>query len=509
MTISPGPLARLLLSACVAASLSVSAIGAGTVPQWPGFRGPNGTGVADADTPPITFGPAEKLLWKRAIPPGHSSPVVWDDRIFLTAADGWSLHVMALRRRDGATLWTRSIAAEHTQALHSSASPAAPTPVTDGRRVVAYFPSFGLIAFDRDGVELWRHPLPLMPIPFGTGTSPILVGDKVVLQRDGSSADAELLALDASSGRVAWRTARALMGDSWSTPMVWRRNDIEEIVTMGASKVVAYALDGTERWSVGGLPGQSIALAVPGDGVLFASAFYATGTPESPWQVPAWSELRDRYDADGDGVIRIQDVPPDVRVMLRPEVSSQTDGSTLTLRRVIQLLDQNKDEATTQAEYEPAIASLRSRTSTVMAIRPGGRGDCTGTHVAWKDSRGVPEIASPLFYRDRLYLVRDGGMLTSYAPDGALVLDRKRLGVPGQYAASPVAADGRIYAASVSGTVVVFRAGDTLEVLARNDLDEPIMATPAIAADTLYVRSAEHLWAFGGPAPVGSQEARD
>ncbi len=497
MTTLPGPLARVLLCTCVAVWLCSHGIVARTVPQWPGFRGPNGTGIADRDAPPITFGPSEKLLWKRAIPPGHSSPVVWDDRIFLTAADGWSLHVMALRRRDGATLWSRSIAAEHSQALHTSASPAAPTPVTDGRRVIAYFPSFGLIAFDRDGVELWRHPLALLPIAFGTGTSPILAGGRVVLQRDGASADAELLALDAASGQLAWRTARPLMGDSWSTPMVWRRDGVEEIVTMGASKVVAYGLDGAERWSVGGLPGQSIALAVPGDDVLFASAFYATGTPESPWQVPGWSELRERYDADADGVIRIQDVPPDVRVVLRPDVSARTDGSSLTLRRILQLVDQDKDEATTQAEFERVVASLRSRTNTVMAIRPGGRGDCTATHVAWKDSRGVPEIASPLFYRDRLYLVRDGGLVTSYAPDGTLRLDRRRLGVLGQYAASPVAADGRIYAASVSGTIVVFRAGDTLEVLARNDLDEPIMATPAISADTLYVRSAGHLWAFG------------
>jgi outer membrane protein assembly factor BamB len=497
MTTSTGPVARLLLAACVAASLSTGGLGARSVPQWPGFRGPDGTGIAERDTPPITFGPEEKLLWKRAIPPGHSSPVVWDDRIFLTAADGWSLHVLALRRRDGAMLWTRTVAAEHSEALHTSASPAAPTPVTDGRRVVAYFPSFGLIAFDRDGVELWRHPLPLLPIPFGTGTSPILVGDTVVLQRDGSSAAAELLALDAASGTVSWRVPRPLMGDSWSTPMVWRRRDAAEIVTLGASKVVAYGLDGAEHWTVDGLPGQSIALAVPGDDVLFVSAFYATGTPESPWQVPAWGELRERYDADGDGIVRIQDVPADVRVMLRPEVSSRTDGSSLTLRRVLQLIDQDRDEATTQAEFERVVASLKSRTNTVMAIRPGGRGDCTATHVAWKDSRGVPEIASPLFYRGRLYLVRDGGLVTSYAPDGTLRLDRTRLGVLGQYAASPVAADGRIYAASVSGTVAVFRAGDTLEVLARNDLDDPIMATPAIAADTLYVRSAHHLWAFG------------
>jgi outer membrane protein assembly factor BamB len=508
MTTSTGPLARLLLAACVAASLPTDGIGARSVPQWPGFRGPNGTGIADRDTPPTSFGPDEKLLWKRAIPSGHSSPVVWDDRIFLTAADGWSLHVLALRRRDGAMLWTRTIAAEHSQALHTSASPAAPTPVTDGRRVVAYFPSFGLIAFDRDGVELWRHQLPLIPIQFGTGSSPILVGDLVVLQRDGASADAELLALDAASGQVKWRTPRPLMGESWSTPVVWRHGDAEEIVTMGASKVVGYGVDGAERWSVGGLPGQSVALAVPGNGVLYASSFYATGTPESPWHVPAWSDLRERYDADRDGIVRIADVPSDVEVLLRPEVSSRIAGSSLSLRRVLQIVDKDKDEATTEGEYDGAIASLRSRVSTVMAIRPGGRGDCTGTHVAWKDSRGVPEIPSPLFYRDRLYLVRDGGLLTSYAPDGTLHLDRRRLGVLGQYVASPVAADGRLYLASESGTVVVVRAGDTLDVLARNDLDDPIMATPAIAADTLYVRTAHYLWAFSDaatPSPLAGR----
>jgi outer membrane protein assembly factor BamB len=497
MTTSLGPLGRVLACACVGAVLGSHALVAGNVPRWPGFRGSNGSGIADADRPPIAFGPDEKLLWKREVPAGHSSPVVWGDRIFLTAADGASLRVLAFRRLDGTPLWSREIVADRVDTLHPSASPAASTPVTDGRRVYAYFPSLGVVAFDVDGVEQWRRPLPAIPIPFGTGTSPILVGNTVVLQRDGSSADAELLALDAATGRVAWRTPRSLMGDSWSTPVVWRRNDTDEIITMGAAKVVAYGVDGTERWSVGGLPGQSIALAVPGDGVLFASAFYATGTPESPWQVPAWSELRDKHDPDGDGTIEIQNVPADVRVMLRPEVSARTEGSSLTLRRVLQLIDQDKDGATTQAEYERSVASLRSRTNTVMAIRPGGRGDCTGTHVAWKDSRGVPEIASPLFYRDRLYLVRDGGMLTSYAPDGTLVHDRRRLGVPGQFAASPVAADGRIYAASVSGTVAVLRAGDALEVLARNDLGESIMATPAIAADTLYVRSAAHLWAFG------------
>ena len=236
MTTSPGPLTRVLSCVCVAVWLCSHGIVARTVPQWPGFRGPNGTGIADADRPPISFGPSEKLLWKRAIPAGHSSPVVWGDRIFLTAVEGSSLTVMALRRSDGARLWNRTIAAGRVEEVHPSASPAASTPVTDGRRVFAYFPTYGLIAFDADGTEIWRRPLPFMPIRFGTGTSPILAGGRVVLQRDGSSADAELLALDAATGEVAWRAARPLMGESWSTPVVWRHKAAEDIVTIGASE---------------------------------------------------------------------------------------------------------------------------------------------------------------------------------------------------------------------------------------------------------------------------------
>jgi outer membrane protein assembly factor BamB len=151
-----------------------------------------------------------------------------------------------------------------------------------------------------------------------------------------------------------------------------------------------------------------------------------------------------------------------------------------------------------KGEWDAFLAFLRSNEDNVLAIRPGGSGDSSKSHVAWKASRGISEMPSPLFYRGRLYFVRDGGMVTSYTPDsGRVVLDRQRLGTLGQYVASPIAADGRIYAASEAGTIVVFRAGDTLEVLARNDLGESITATPAIADHKLYVRTANHLWAFG------------
>ena len=141
---------------------------------------------------------------------------------------------------------------------------------------------------------------------------------------------------------------------------------------------------------------------------------------------------------------------------------------------------------------------VRANEDKVLAIRPGGVADSTQAHVAWTANRGLSEIPSPLFYRGRLYFVRSGGMVTSYAPEsGTVNHDRKRLGALGQYVASPVAADGRIVA-NEDGVVVVFRAADTLDVLARNDLHEAITSTPAIADNKLYIRTAGHLWAFGG-----------
>jgi outer membrane protein assembly factor BamB len=161
-------------------------------------------------------------------------------------------------------------------------------------------------------------------------------------------------------------------------------------------------------------------------------------------------------------------------------------------------VDFNKDKALSKSEWEGMLSFMEKNSDVVVAVRPGGKGDCTKSHVAWTASRGIAEMPSPLFYRGRLYIVRDGGMVTSYEPEtGKIIMDRQRLGVLGQYVASPVAADGRIYAASETGTVVVFRAGDSLEVLARNELGEGIRATPAITANKLYVRTLDHLWAFG------------
>lgn len=466
--------------------------------QWPRFRGPNGSGVADADKPPVHFGSSTKLLWKCALPPGYSSPIVWKDHIFLTGVENEKLVVIAIRRRNGKIIWKQAVPADTIEKVHAFSSPAASTPVTDGQQVYAYFGSYGLLAYDFGGNETWRKPLSLPPTQYGTATSPIIFDGKVIVQLDGNSTNSELLAVDAKTGAVVWRTARSLLQESWSTPVIWNHNGNNELITVGNGRLVAYSItNGEERWWAGGLTFQPITLAVTGANLLFASTSGA-GSPSEPIDIPHWENLVESYDANKDGLLAITEIPSELGIILRKEVPKETPGNYLPMRSVLQMADANEDSVVTKTEWEGMLAFLAANEDIIMAICPGGSGNITNSHVAWKAKRGISEIPSPIFYRGRLYFVRNGGLLTSYAPDtGQIIIDRQRIGALGQYVASPVAADGRIYVASEPGTVVVISAGDKLEVLARNELGESILATPAIADHKLYIRTKAHLWAFG------------
>lgn len=288
-----------------------------------------------------------------------------------------------------------------------------------------------------------------------------------------------------------------LLRGSYSTPIVWTNEGREEIVTVGTSRIVAYTGDGVERWWVSGLTDAPITVAVTGMNLLFASATY-TGSDSDPIDIPTWETMIETYDANKDRRVALTEPPEEAGIVHRPEVSRDTPGNFLPLRNLLEFADGDKDGVVTHPEWGSFLGWVRANKDNALAVRPGGLGDSTRAHVAWRATRGLSEIPSPLFYRDRLYFVRSGGMVTSYAPDtGQVILDRQRLGALGQYVASPVAAAGRIYSAGETGTVVVFRAADTLDVLARNDLQESITATPAIADNKLYIRTAAHLWAFG------------
>lgn len=449
--------------------------------EWPQFRGPNASGLAAEDKPvPVEFGPGKNELWKTELPVGASSPCIAGERIFLTGFIDGKLETLCVDRKDGKILWRKGVTPEKVEEVQKGiGSPASATPATDGDRVYVYFSSFGMLAYDFDGREVWRHPLPLpfQEYGFGSGASPIVSEGKVLLNRDADK-NSELLAFGAHTGKIAWRVARPDFHMSWSTPVIWRHDGVSEVVVAGQQRAKAYDLkDGSERWLVRGLPMAVCTTPVIGDGMLYIAA-WSSGSANEP--MPLFAESGAAMDANKDGKLSRDEVP---------------EGR---FKDFFDWLDINHDGFITAEEFDSRIKALRNGQNVILAIRPGGRGDITETHVAWSSSKGVPYVPSPLFYRGKLFVAKDGGLASCFdAKTGKAHYLQERLGVEGDYYASPIAVDGKIYAASLSGTVLVLAAGETFQVLARNKFEESISATPAMVEGKLYVRTTGHLHAFG------------
>lgn len=486
----------------VACLLATAHVLSAATPQWPQFRGPNGSGIAPDDArPPLHFGPETNRLWKTAVPPGLSAPVVWGDRLFLTGLASNRLVTLAYDTRTGHELWRQVAPADKIEECHRFSSPAAPTPCTDGERVYAYFGSFGLIAYDFAGKEVWRRPFERLPSSYGTATSPILAGGQLIVQRDGDSTNAQLIAISPATGKTVWESPRPLAGQSYSTPMVWRHDGVEELMVLGGNRLAAYSLNGgSQNWWGKGWGFASVTTPVAGDGMLFTGSSGMGDPSEPPDPVLDWKRMIADYDANRDGQIALGELPEQAGWQIRKEVPKATPGNFMPLRRLLGFAEANTNQLVTLAEWDALDAESRDRFNAdrFAAIRPGGNGDSTETHVPWETAQGLPEMPSPLFYRGRICFVRDGGMWSVIEPKtGKRLIDRERLGTGGQMVASPIAANGYIFLANESGTFAVLRAGDTLAVVAVNKLGESVRCTPAIAGDAIYVRTAGHLWAFG------------
>jgi outer membrane protein assembly factor BamB len=474
-------------------------------PRWPQFHGPLGSGVAEDDgSAPVEFGPDARLLWRTPVPGGHSSPAIWGDRIFITAfrPEETRLETLCLDRTTGRILWRAAAPTTRIEKVHEISSPAAPTPATDGRTVFVYFGSYGLIAYDFEGEVRWSKPLPLAETfrDFGSGTSPILLGDRLLLDVH-LGQESHLLAVRTRDGEAVWKAPKPEFNLGWTTPVAWREGEDTVVGVLNAGRFTAHDVeDGRERWWIRDLPRQACATPVVGNGLLFLSASGVQGGIENLTPPPSFDEVIARYDRDKDGRIHLDELPE--TLMFTDRKATFGAGDT-TLRKAIAFGYQLPSATYDRLAWEKSVQSLTEfakgplMESAVLAVRSGGKGDVTGSHVLWAESKGVPEVPSPLLYRDRLYLVKNGGIVTCReATTGRLVYEG-RLGAQGGYYASPIAAGGRIYAATDQGVVVVFQSGDTLRVLARNDLKEPIMATPAIVEGRLYVRTAGHVYSFG------------
>ena len=466
---------------------------------WSRFRGPNGAGLASGVRLPDTLDPEKDLAWSADLPPGHSSPCLTDERVLVTGRADGALATVCIDRADGRVLWTRTVKATALERTHEVNGPASPTCASDGEHVISYFGSFGLVAYDLAGKELWTRPLAMPKNTFGTAASPIIAGGKLIFVSDAEEGSF-LEALEPASGKTVWRHERAGFKSGWSTPGLWTRDGREELLVLGVNWLTAYDLaDGSERWSYPGLTDEPITTPISGDGLVFATSYNLKSNADA---MSLWSydKVLVEHDLDGDGAISIEEGKANKSLLSRPDADGEGDHPLTMFQR---FLDVDRDGSITAKEYEKLEAWVASweHLNGIVALRPATADH--GTELAWHFPRGVPECPTPLHLDGRIYMVMNGGTVTCLdAKSGALVF-QERLAARGPYYASLVGGDGKLYAASARGEVTVFAAGGALRVLASVDLGERLMATPALSDGVVYVRTETKLRAFGARAREG------
>ena len=469
---------------------------AGLGQEWSRFRGPNGSGVSDTGTAlPVQFGPDQNLLWRHPVGSGHSSPVLCDGRIFLTSNTEESFEVLCLDSNNGRLIWRRQIPQTVKERVHRINTRATPTAVVDANRVYVYFGTFGIACFDHDGREQWRRPLkqPLRNL-FGTASSLMLTDEAVIFTCD-NEVSSFVEALRPATGDRLWHKSRNGFRSSWSTPIVLENNGSSELIIYGVSWLSALdPKDGSDLWAVPGLADEPAITPVIGGGLVFASSYNMKSSTES-LGIPPFTDILKQLDQDNDGAVSFQEGMANKSVLSRHDADGEGDHP---LRLFYRMLDENQDKQISKTEYAKLQQWLNGfeQENGLVAIRPPAQPG-EKAEIVWRHRTGVPEIPSPLFYRGRIYLVKNGGIATCLNAKTGKQIYQKRLNSGGPYYASPVVANGHIYATSARGVVTVFEAGDELKILARNKMGERIMATPAIVGDSIYIRTESKLLAFG------------
>ncbi len=434
------------LAGMFAGQVSVSAGNKGM--NWPQWRGPDGAGVSSETSLPLEWGRDKNIVWKTPIPGrGHSSPVVWGSRIFLTvdlegevipgakavthfiegkefkhpdAVGGdrrHTLKVVSLELESGRLLWERTAYDGRVyDDRHRKGSYAAATAATDGSRVYAWFGSEGMYCYDSKGREVWKKSLgPIGTVGMGVASSPVLYKNLVILLCDEEEGKKSFItALDRKTGREVWRTPRQVEV-SWATPLLVRTPGRTELVCSGNQWIISYdPATGRELWRTKGHESNAIPSPLSGQGMVFVYA----GFP-----------------------------------------SKHT-----------------------------------------FAIRLGSSGDLTGSKsIVWTYDKGTAYVPSSILYGNYIYLMSDRGLLTCLdAKTGAVQYDGGRVPVPATFTASPVAYDSKILLISEDGEAFIIKAGPRYEVLATNSLEEPVYASPAVAQGFLFIRGEKNLYCIGG-----------
>ncbi len=391
--------------------------------NWVRFRGANGQGVSGETNLPLKWSSTENVVWKTPIPGNAwSSPIVYGDHVFLTTTteEGKVCRVICVNRKSGDIQWNKDVHRQELSSKRAQNSYATPTPVTDGKQVYSVFSDGTVVAVDFQGEVVWKNSEVKFHSLHGLGASPLLVGDRLIMPFDGSSAEeqkvgwkipwenAVVLSLDTATGGVSWKGSRGKSRVGHVTPILV--DDGKQVVSAGGDCVQGHDVKTGDRiWSI-----------------------YSQGEGVTPSPVL------------GEGLI-----------------------------------------FTSSGFEEP----------TIRAIRTGGVGDVTKTHIAWEQERGVPALPSFLYVKPYLYSITRDNILHCIEASSGDIVWLKRL--DGAHSASPVYADGRIYILSEEGVTLVLRPGEKYDEIARNTIGEKCMASMAVSQGQFFIRTAENLYCIG------------
>lgn len=455
----------------VALGLLLTAAPAGAE-DWARFRGPNGSGVSSSDGLPTRIGPGDHELWAADVPFGRSSPVIGGDRIYLTAVVDGSFQTLAFDRASGEIAWRREIAPRHPTELHGATDSATATPVTDGANVYAFFHEAGIVSYDAGGQLRWKVDLGPFRNFYGCASSPVVVGGLLLVICD-QAVGSFLLALDAATGKERWRVERPARLESYATPILYPDAEApKQVVVSGSRWVDAYDLDdGSNAWTVPAVGTGPVASPVLVGDTLFVSAH---DHADDGW--PEFAPLLQEHDADGDGEL------------------SRAEVAKVWLGNHFGWLDTDADGDIAADDWSRMRDELINDSWGVHAIdlvAENGQPE-----KIWTYRKNVPYIPSPVVY-EGVYYMFDDGIVTALDAETGELLKRGRLPGTTKVQASPVAADGKIYVSTVDGRVVVLKAGADWQVLAANEIGEPIHATPAILDGRIYLRTESRLHCFG------------
>lgn len=460
--------------------------------DWPQFHGPNCSGAnLSARNLPVNFSSTENVAWSVEVGDGVGSPVVAAGRVFTAGMrDDETVVLYCFEAATGNLLWERVMATGPLAEIHATNSHASTTPAADQDRVYFYFSTLGLMAFDaRTGERVWQVdlPVPYFVFKWGPGMSPVLYGDVVLFCQD-DDLNPALYAFDKRTGKQLWKADRGDMAVNYSHPVVAETEHGPEVVVAGTGKLIGYDLEtGEELWFAHTLLRNIKTTPVVHDGIVYLS-LQSSGIANQ-WLATA--------DADSDGRLTKAEIQGFVGEVPVPEAffkkfdRGDVNGDGY-------LVGEELDKAFLAPDNFAGAAwnAENPANQAIQAIRAGGRGDVTATHVLWNHENRAPDhIVSPLVADGRMYVVKGGGLASCFdIADGKPIWYLRRIQNPSEYFASPIYGDGKIYIAAENGYVVVLENGPELKVLAKNDMGESILGTPAIAEGRLFIRTRGRLY---------------